>query len=169
MTRLGHGALTPRLAPQDVAEVVGSARSRMKGVLRGHDVRMDHAPNLPLILADGVLLEQVLVNILDNAAKYAPEGTRITITARLQGPRVEVAVLDHGPGIPADDLYRVFDMFYRVANGDRQRAGTGLGLAICKGLVEAMGGTIRAETGSPDGSGTRIVLALPFYSPEAAR
>jgi two-component system sensor histidine kinase KdpD len=169
MTRLGHGALTPRLAPQDVAEVVGSARSRMKGVLRGHDVRMDLAPNLPLILADGVLLEQVLVNILDNAAKYAPEGTRITITARLQGPRVEVAVLDHGPGIPADDLTRVFDMFYRVANGDRQRAGTGLGLAICKGLVEAMGGTIRAETGSPDGSGTRIVLALPFYSPEAAR
>jgi two-component system sensor histidine kinase KdpD len=169
MTRLGHGALTPRLAPQDVAEVVGSARSRMKGVLRGHDIRMDLAPNLPLILADGVLLEQVLVNILDNAAKYAPEGTRITITARLQGPRVEVAVLDHGPGIPADDLTRVFDMFYRVANGDRQRAGTGLGLAICKGLVEAMGGTIRAEIGSPDGSGTRIVLALPFYSPEAAR
>jgi two-component system sensor histidine kinase KdpD len=169
MTRLGHGALTPRLAPQDVAEVVGSARSRMKGVLRGHDVRMDLAPNLPLILADGVLLEQVLVNILDNAAKYAPEGTRITITARLQGTRVEVAVLDHGPGIPADDLSRVFDMFYRVANGDRQRAGTGLGLAICKGLVEAMGGTIRAETGSPDGSGTRIVVALPFYSPEAAR
>jgi two-component system sensor histidine kinase KdpD len=169
MTRLGHGALTPRLAPQDVPEIVGGARTRMQGVLRGHALRLDLAPNLPLILADGVLLEQVLVNILDNAAKYAPEGTEITIAARLQGLRVEVAISDHGPGIPPGDLTRVFDMFYRVANGDRQRAGTGLGLAICKGLIEAMDGTIRAETGSAAGSGTRIVLGLPLYNPEVAR
>ncbi|MBE0553330.1 MAG: sensor histidine kinase KdpD [Rhodobacteraceae bacterium] len=171
MTRLGHGALKPRLAPQEVAEVVGGARARMKGVLRGHDLQVDLAPNLPLILADGVLLEQVLVNILDNAAKYAPEGTAITVTARLVAGRAEIAVTDHGPGIPAEDLARVFDMFYRVAGGDRQRAGTGLGLAICKGLVEAMGGTIRAETGRagwPDGSGTRIVMALPLFNPETA-
>ncbi|MBH0239061.1 sensor histidine kinase [Methylobrevis albus] len=168
MTRLGHGALKPRLAPQDVAEIVGGARSRMKGVLRGHDLRVDLAPNLPLILADGVLLEQVLVNILDNAAKYAPEGTAIDVAARLQGIRVEISVTDRGPGIPRDDQARVFDMFYRVAGGDRQRAGTGLGLAICKGLVEAMGGSIRAETGWPDGTGTRILMALPLHKPEVA-
>ncbi|AZL60204.1 sensor histidine kinase KdpD [Tabrizicola piscis] len=173
MTRLGHGALKPRLAPQDVAEIVGGARSRMKGVLRGHDLRVDLAPNLPLILADGVLLEQVLVNILDNAAKYSPERTAITIAARLLGARVELSVTDHGPGIPVEDTARVFDMFYRVAGGDRQRAGTGLGLAICKGLIEAMGGTIkaesgRAETGWPDGTGTRIVMALPLHNPEVA-
>lgn len=168
MTRLGHGALKPRLAPQDVAEIVGGARSRMKGVLRGHDLQVDLAPNLPLILADGVLLEQVLVNILDNAAKYAPEGTPITVSARLAGVQVEVAVTDRGPGIPPADQARVFDMFYRVAGGDRQRAGTGLGLAICKGLVEAMGGEIRAETGWPDGSGTRIVMAVPLHNPEVA-
>jgi two-component system sensor histidine kinase KdpD len=168
MTRLGHGALRPRLAPQDVAEIVGGARSRMRGVLRGHDLKVDLAPNLPLILADGVLLEQVLVNILDNAAKYAPEGTDIAVAARLQGIRVELSVTDRGPGIPPNDQARVFDMFYRVAGGDRQRAGTGLGLAICKGLVEAMGGTIRAETGWPDASGTRIVVALPLYNPEVA-
>lgn len=168
MTRLGHGALKPRLAPQDVAEIVGGARARTKVILRGHDLQVDLAPHLPLILADGVLLEQVLVNILDNAAKYAPEGTAIGIAARLQGVRVELSVTDRGPGIPPEDQARVFDMFYRVAGGDRQRAGTGLGLAICKGLVEAMGGTIRAETGWPDGSGTRIVTALPLHNPEVA-
>ena len=173
MTRLGHGALKPRLAPQDVAEIVGGARARTKGILRGHDLQVDIAPNLPLIRADGVLLEQVLVNILDNAAKYAPEGTPIAITARLLGVCVELSVTDRGPGIPPTDQARVFDMFYRVAGGDRQRAGTGLGLAICKGLMEAMGGTIRAEsgraeTGWPDGTGTRIVMALPLNNSEVS-
>ncbi|MFZ1510010.1 MAG: ATP-binding protein, partial [Tabrizicola sp.] len=168
MTRLGHGALKPRLAPQDIAEIVGGARSRMKGVLRAHELSAELAPNLPLILADGVLLEQVLVNILDNAAKYAPGGSRITVAAQLVGVRLELSVTDHGPGIPPADQAHVFDMFYRVAGGDRQRAGTGLGLAICKGLVEAMGGTIRVETGWPDGTGTRIVLALPLHNPEVA-
>lgn len=161
MTRLGHGALKPRLAPQDVAEIVGGARARMTSVLRGHEVRSDIAPGLPLILADAVLLEQVLVNILDNAGKYAPEGTEISIAAQQKGDRIEISVTDRGQGIPPADQARVFDMFYRVAGGDRQRAGTGLGLAICKGLVEAMGGTIRAETSWPDGSGTRIVLSFP--------
>jgi two-component system, OmpR family, sensor histidine kinase KdpD len=166
MTRLGHGALKPRRAPQDVAEIVGGARSRMQAVLRAHDLRMDLATGLPMIIADRVLLEQVLVNILDNAAKYAPEGTEITIAARLEGVRVEISVTDRGPGIPAADQARIFDMFYRVEGGDRQRAGTGLGLAICKGLIEAMGGTIRAEAGWPNGTGTRIVMALPLHNPE---
>ena len=168
MTRLGHGALKPRMAPLDLAEILGSARQRMQGVLRLHSLRIDLPGSLPLILADGVLLEQVIVNILDNAAKYAPGGTEIAVTAVLRGARVELSILDQGPGIPAEDQARVFDMFYRVAGGDRQRAGTGLGLSICKGLVEAMGGTIRAETGWPDGSGTRIVLVLPLHNPEAS-
>jgi two-component system sensor histidine kinase KdpD len=77
-----------------------------------------------------------------------------------------VEVTDSGPGIPLGDQARMFDMFYRVAGGDRQRAGTGLGLAVCKGLIEAMGGTIRAESGSPDGTGTRILMALPLHNPE---
>jgi two-component system, OmpR family, sensor histidine kinase KdpD len=160
MTRLGHGALSARLAALDLAELVGSARQRMRGVLRAHDLRVDLAPALPPVLADSVLLEQVLVNILDNAAKYAPAGSEIVISGRVSGARVELSIADHGPGIPAADQARVFDMFYRVAGGDRQRAGTGLGLAICKGLTEAMGGTIRAETAWPDGTGTRIVLSL---------
>ena len=168
MTRLGHGALKPRLAPQDVAELIGGARARMNGVLRGHRLRVDLAPDLPLACADAVLMEQVLVNILDNAAKYAPEGTEIVLHAVRRANLIEITVTDCGPGIPQADLSRVFDMFYRVAGGDRQRAGTGLGLAICKGLVEAMGGTIRAEAGSPDGTGTCIVVTLPIHHPEAA-
>jgi two-component system sensor histidine kinase KdpD len=129
---------------------------------------VDLPPDLPFVMADGVLLEQVLVNILDNAAKYAPEGSEIRVTARQQGDRVEVSVADRGPGIPPADRDRVFDMFYRVAGGDRQRAGTGLGLAICRGLVEAMGGAIRADAGGPDGTGTRIMVALPLHDHGAA-
>ena len=168
MTRLGHGALTPRLAPLDLAELIGSARQRTSGVLRAHSLKVELTDALPMVMADGVLLEQVLVNILDNAAKYAPPGDQIVISTKTTGARAELAITDHGPGIPAADLDRVFDMFYRVAGGDRQRAGTGLGLAICKGLVEAMGGTIRAETSWPDGSGTRILIALPLHNPETS-
>lgn len=168
MTRLGHGALKPRLAPQDLAELLGSARQRMRGLLRTQELQVELPADLPMILADGVLMEQVIVNILDNAAKYAPAGTAIAIGARLEGTRVALWVANHGPGIPPEDLGRVFEMFYRVAGGDRQRAGTGLGLSICKGLIEAMGGSIRAEAGWPDGTGTRIVLVMPVYNPEAA-
>ena len=168
MTRLGHGAMRPNLAAVDLAELIGSARQRMRGLVRSHTLRVDFPQTLLLVAADGILLEQVLVNILDNAAKYAPEGTEILVSARIAGDMAELSVTDHGPGIPAADLTRVFDMFYRVAGGDRQRAGTGLGLAICKGLIEAMGGTIRAETAHPDGSGTRILIRIPMQKPGPA-
>ena len=168
MTRLGHGALRTQKVPVDLAEVVGSARHRLRAPLRGHQVTTDFPGSLPMVLADTVLLEQVLVNVLDNAAKYAPAGSIITIAARAMGTAVTLSVTDTGPGIPPAEQDRVFDMFYRVAEGDRQRAGTGLGLAICKGLVEAMGGSIRAESGraattSPIGAGTRIVVTLPIF------
>lgn len=166
MTRIGHGALKLNLAPLDMGELIGSARHRLRAPLRSHPVTTDVTASLPLVLAHEVLLEQVLVNILDNAAKYAPAGSTIALAARPSGSRLELSITDSGPGIPFAEQTRVFDMFYRVTEGDRQRAGTGLGLAICKGLTEAMGGTIRAETASPDGTGTRIVLSLPIYNPE---
>lgn len=168
MTRIGHGALKLQLAPLDVGELIGTARHRLRAPLRAHQVTADVADSLPLVFADEVLLEQVLVNILDNAAKYAPAGSTIAIAARPTGARLELSITDSGPGIPPGEQTRVFDMFYRVTEGDRQRAGTGLGLAICKGLTEAMGGTIRAETASPDGTGTRIVLSLPLFNPETS-
>ncbi len=168
MTKIGHGALKPRLAPVDVGELLGAARHRLRAPLRAHQVLAHLPDSLPLVLTDEVLLEQVMVNILDNAAKYAEAGSTIAVAARSDGARLELSITDSGPGIPAADQARVFDMFYRVTEGDRQRAGTGLGLAICKGLTEAMGGTIRAETALPDGTGTRIVLSLPLFNPETS-
>ena len=168
MTRIGHGALKLHLAPIEVGELIGSARHRLRAPLRAHEVTADLPASLPVVLADAVLLEQVLVNVLDNAAKYAPAGSGIVLSARPIGGRLELSITDSGPGIPPAEQARVFDMFYRVTEGDRQRAGTGLGLAICKGLTEAMGGTIRAETALPDGTGTRIVLSLPLFNPETS-
>ena len=169
MTRLGHGALKPQLAPVDLAR---TDRQRPAPPARAAAGCIVLTADLPDRLAAGpggrVLLEQVLVNVLDNAAKYAPSGSTITIAARLAGHRSSCRSPTRARAFRLRNSERVFDMFYRVAEGDRQRAGTGLGLAICKGLIEAMGGTIRAETASPDGTGTRIVLSLPHLNPEAS-
>ncbi len=91
---------------------------------------------------DDVLFEQVLFNLLDNAGKYSPAGSLVTISAWQEGEQVYLQVMDEGPGIPSADMEHVFDKFYRVGGTDRRRAGTGLGLAICRGFVEAMHGTI---------------------------
>ena len=166
MTRLGHGALKPKLVPTDLVDLVGAARHRLRAPLRDHKVAIEMADDMAPVHIDPILTEQVIVNILDNAAKYAPAGTTITITARVDGARALLSIADEGPGIPPEAQGRVFDIFYRVDTGDQQRAGTGLGLAICKGLVEAQGGSIRAEAASADGSGTRIVISLPLDNPE---
>ncbi|MBU0724651.1 MAG: sensor histidine kinase KdpD [Alphaproteobacteria bacterium] len=160
MTRLGYGALTPKRDWIDLRDVVGRARERLKKPLADFAVSADMPDTLPLLHADAVLLEQVMVNLLDNAAKYAPPGTAISIAARPADGMVELRVSDRGPGIPPADREAVFDMFYRVRNGDREKAGTGLGLAICRGIVEAHGGSIRVEDG-PGGTGTALVVILP--------
>jgi two-component system sensor histidine kinase KdpD len=145
MTRLESGAIVPRIAPVDLAELVGSALERTAKILASHHVELDIPANLPMLDLDPVLFEQVLFNILDNAAKYAPDGSLIRLEARGSAGSVRLSVIDEGPGIAPDDLERIFDKFYRVHAGDRQRAGTGLGLAICRGFVEAMGGAIEAR------------------------
>lgn len=166
MTRLGHGALRPRLVAVDLSDLIGAARRRLRGPLRDRSVEVAIPPDLAPALADGVLTEQVLVNILDNAAKYAPEGTPVRVAARAEGAMVVLEVSDEGPGIPEAERERVFDMFHRVEAGDRHQAGTGLGLAICRGLVEAQGGTVRIE--EAPGGGTRVVVALPLAPVAAA-
>ena len=99
-------------------------------------------------------------NLLDNAAKYAPNGSQIAIQAQQIGDQIRIDILDEGDGLPAEDLERIFDKFYRVHRADRQRAGTGLGLAICRGFVEAMGGSIAARN-REDRSGACFTLLLP--------
>ena len=121
------------------------------------------APDLPRVRLDAILFEQVLFNLLDNAAKYAPAGSRIDLDARRDGDLVVMEVIDEGPGIPPGDLERIFDKFYRVHAQDRQRAGTGLGLAICRGFTEAQGGRISAQNRRARGR------LSPATTPRAAR
>ena len=104
------------------------------------------ADSAAYVIADPTLLEQVLVNVLDNAVKYSPEGSRISMTALREGPNVSLSVADEGVGIPPDELGAVFDSFFRATRGDRVAPGTGLGLAIAKAFTEAMGGSIRAQS-----------------------
>lgn len=161
MTRLGHSALKPNRAAIDLREIIGRVRSDLGRVLAEHPLGIDIAPGLPLLDVDPVLIGQALGNVLENAAKYAPPGSAIRLVARRSGDDAEILVSDGGPGIPEADRAKVFDLFYRVAQGDGAPAGTGMGLAIVKGLVEIHGGSASAETG-PGGIGTTIRLLLPL-------
>ena len=167
MTRLESGAIELKLELIDVAEIVGSALQRAGNVLAGHRVEVEIEPGLPMLRLDAVLFEQVLFNLLDNAAKYSPAGSRIDIRASRDGELVEIEVVDEGPGIPPADFERIFDKFYRVQAQDRRRAGTGLGLAICRGFVEALGGWIVARN-RRDRSGAVLTIRMPVV-PEIER
>jgi len=166
MTRIGSGAMQPNFAMHYVGDIVGTALRRAAKFTARHRIAVDLQPDLPMLRLDPVLFEQVLFNLLDNAAKYAPAGSTITIRGWADNGSVVVQVIDEGPGIPAGDLERVFDSFYRVSKGDHVRAGTGLGLSICKGFVEAMGGTIVASNRS-DRSGAVLAVSMPIHA-EAA-
>jgi two-component system sensor histidine kinase KdpD len=128
-------------------------------------VATDIAPNV-VVQADAALLEQSLFNVLDNAVKYAPAGSTVRVHAGAHRGEVALSVTDEGVGIPPDDIGHVFDSFFRVRRGDRTAPGTGLGLAIARGLVEAMGGRIEAQSPSPHAHrhgfpGTVITIHLP--------
>jgi two-component system sensor histidine kinase KdpD len=164
MTRLESGALAPRLELTDIGDVAGSAAARAHRVLAGHKLTLAIEPDLPLVKLDPVLFEQVLFNLLDNAGKYAPDGTTVNLSARRDGGVLEIGIADEGPGIPPADLERIFDKFYRVLAADRKRASTGLGLAIARGFVEAMGGTLTAAN-REDRSGAIFVITLPVETP----
>jgi two-component system sensor histidine kinase KdpD len=161
MTRLESGAVEPNMALVDLSEVVNSAVKRAERILARHRVELHLPPDLPMVKIDFVLFEQVLFNLLDNAAKYSPAGTLIRLEAVQADGEVRLQVIDEGAGVPADDLERIFDKFYRVHATDRRRAGTGLGLAICRGFVEAMGGRIVAGNRG-DRPGAAFTVALPI-------
>jgi two-component system sensor histidine kinase KdpD len=160
MTKLESGAIAPNVALHDLGEIVGSALRRASRILARHEVELDLAPDLPMLELDAVLFEQVLFNILDNAAKYAPAKTTIHIQAWRDGGTVSLRVIDEGGGIPPADIEHIFDKFYRAQKTDQVRAGTGLGLAISRGFVEAMHGTIVAANRS-DRSGAMFTINLP--------
>lgn len=161
MTRLESGAAAVSLTPLFIGDSVGSALRRAEKILALHRVDLAVPPDLPMVRLDPVLFEQVLFNLLDNARKYAPSGSRIALRAWADESHVTLQVVDEGPGIPPDDLTRIFDSFYRVRKKDHVQAGTGLGLSICKGFVEAMGGTIFA-TNRADRPGAIFTLRFPI-------
>jgi len=161
MTKLEAGAIAPKQEMIDLGEIVGTALQRAGKVLANHRVKVDLASDLPMLRLDFVLFEQVLFNLLDNAAKYAPAQSTIELRARRRDSMVELHVLDEGSGIPPDQIERIFDKFHRAQEGDRKGPGTGLGLAICRGFVAAMGGTIRARNRA-DRSGGDFIIELPI-------
>jgi two-component system, OmpR family, sensor histidine kinase KdpD len=161
MTKLEAGAIVPNASLQDLGEIIGSALRRADKILARHPVKLELPGNLPMLSLDAILFEQVLFNLLDNAAKYAPDDTVITIRAKRDTDSVSLTILDEGAGIPPEDLEQVFDKFYRVQKGDHVRAGTGLGLAISRGFVEAMHGAISAGNRS-DRSGAAMTIRMPI-------
>jgi two-component system sensor histidine kinase KdpD len=167
MTRLESGALELRRDWADAGDLVASALAELTPRLGEHTVVVEADPDVPLVMVDFVLMEQVLVNLLDNAAKYASPATTIRVSiGSVEDPRqgaegmVQIAVADEGGGVPPEDLDRVFDKFYRVGRGDSQAESTGLGLSICRGIVEAHGGRVYARL-KDDGSGTVFTVELP--------
>ncbi len=152
MTRLESGALAPRLETVDIADVTGSVLRRTARLLAGHRITLALDDDLPPARLDPVLFEQVLFNLLDNAGKYTPQGSEITVRGRRDGNRLRLSVEDEGEGLPEEDREKVFDKFYRVTAADRKRAGTGLGLSIARGFMEAMGGTLTAANQAKGGA-----------------
>ena len=168
MARLEAGAVQLNKAWQPLEEVVGSALAASAPAIAAHRIEVNLPGDLPLLQIDAVLMERVLVNLLENAAKYTPEDSAIHLTARERSDAVCLFVDDHGPGLPKGHEARVFEKFER---GQRESAtpGVGLGLAICRAIVEAHGGTIEGHTREHEGSvqGARFVIALPRGTPPA--
>lgn len=165
MTRLEGGALSTRLQPTDVRDVLGAAIERVQRRLGGRTVHRDFPVQLSLIEADPVLLEQAVVNVLENAILYSPDDTAIEVAAYEDRSNVVISIEDEGQGIPTAELERVFDKFRRIEQPSDRGKGIGLGLAISKGFVEALGGRIAAASPihgdvATGMRGTRVLISL---------
>lgn len=170
MTRLESGGLAMKKDWQDLRELVASALRRMERHLAGREISLFMPEDLPLVQADAVAIEQVIINLLDNAVQYTPAGTPLEIRASAND-QVMLEVSDHGPGLVPGTEKKVFEKFFR-AEPAANRRGIGLGLAICKGIIEAHGGTIAASNRSGNGAGGavfRFALPRPNQPPQIDR
>jgi two-component system, OmpR family, sensor histidine kinase KdpD len=167
MTRLASGAVKVAKEWQPIEGVVGAALDRLEDALRGRKVTVRVPPELPPVPIDDLLVEQVLINLLENAVKYTPVGSPIDIAVKLDHGGLLVEVADRGPGIPDDQADRVFEKFYRLPR-DGTGGGAGLGLAICRGIVEAHGGRIWAAPREGGGAVFRFTLPVDGRPPEIA-
>jgi two-component system sensor histidine kinase KdpD len=173
MSRIEGGSLHIQREPIDIGEVlrnsIDAARLRLESTSLSHhriDLQVDR--HVPMVLGDARRVEQILANLLDNAAKFSPDGSPVAVTARVEDNQIVISVRDHGKGIPPEHIDHIFERFYQVAErGDAHRQGIGLGLAICKGLVEAHQGHIWVS--SEVGIGSTFSFSLPFAVPVSAR
>ncbi len=159
MTRLEGGAISVRKEWQPIEEIIGVVLNRLNRQLNNLVVEMHLDPELPLVPIDDLLIQQVLMNLLENAIHFAPPGSRIDLSATAGDNEVKVEVADRGPGLKPGDEERVFEKFYRAA-ADGSRSGAGLGLAICRGIVDLHSGRIWAEN-RPDG-GAAFCFTIPL-------
>jgi two-component system sensor histidine kinase KdpD len=160
LSRIEGGGLRPDLEALDLRDVVEPVVERLRPALGERSVRIDVPDDLPPIAADAVLLDAVVSNLVENAARHAPAPAAVAVTARPYDGVIELAIDDAGPGVPPEDLERLFDKFYRVERtGEGSRRGMGIGLAVARGLTEAMGGQAAAEESRL--GGLRVVLRLP--------
>jgi two-component system, OmpR family, sensor histidine kinase KdpD len=159
MTRLGQGELELRRDWEDVRDLISAASRRLRLNSRAVRVKLAVSGDSQLVYVHSDLMEQVFVNLLDNAARYSPANGEISVSAARDANDVVIEISDEGPGIPEADREKVFDPFYRVHERDR-KSGTGLGLSICRGIVRAHGGEITAHENAR-GSGATLRLRIP--------
>ena len=162
MSRIETGSGLPPTELALFEDVLGPVLQRLRLTLHEHPIAVDLAEDVPLVPMALLQIDQVLTNLLENAAKYAPKGTPITITASLVDDRLQVSIVDQGPGIPASERERIFDKFYRLSEPESSAGGAGLGLAICRYWVEAYGG--RIWTHPRPGGGAIFTFTLPLHA-----
>jgi two-component system sensor histidine kinase KdpD len=167
MTRLQSGTVRVAREWHPLEEIVGSALTRLETRLKGRPVETRIPEDLPLVALDGVLIEQVLVNLVENAIKYTPSGTPVGISAWHGDGEITVEVADRGPGVPPGEEERVFEKFHRVETQERP-GGVGLGLTVCRGIVAAHGGRIWAANRPGGGAAFRFTLPLVGTPPSVA-
>jgi two-component system sensor histidine kinase KdpD len=166
MTRLESGVVQVRKEWQPLEDVIGTAVARLESRLQGRELVMRFPANVSSAPFDGVLVEQVLVNLLENALRYTPAHTPIEIAANATEKMTTVEVADRGPGVPSSERQRIFDKFYR-SDPRRADGGVGLGLTISMAIVRAHGGNLWVET--REGGGARFFFTLPHDEAEKAR
>ena len=166
MTRLGHGGLKLMRDWVAPADIVASALQRLRPVLSTLQLELQVPPQLPLLYVHAALIEQALVNVLENAARFSPVQGRLRVAIEAGAQELRFIVSDQGPGIPEHERSKIFDMFYTAARGDRGGQGTGLGLAICQGMLGAHGGRVSAGEGL-DGIGASLTLHVPLINQPA--
>ena len=165
MARIDSGECRPVKEWGAVSDLVADVLNRCGEVLARHQVRLDIQDALPLVRWDERLMSQVLSNLLENAGKYSPPGTEIALGIRLKDQELQISVQDQGPGIPAGELPRVFDRFFRGRATGKDRSGTGMGLSIARGFLEAHGGSLRVESSAGQGAVFTMIVPVETRTP----